>query len=400
MADVVVVGGGPAGRAIAAACSDLGLRVTLLDPAPHQVWPDIHASWLDELPPPVRHTAPATVTARMLVYGTTLREWPRPHAVLDNAALWKHFWRKDVVEVTGRAVAVDHGPAGSTVRLRNGRVINATVVVDATGSSRALSGGRPQRTPAQQTAVGLILDASDADALCPADSGVFMDWRAAADTRGGWPTFHSVTRITPDRVLVSETSLIRRPGLPLALLRRRLRGRLSTAGIPVPRDAPEERVRFPVDDPIPDQGRVVPFGTAAGHVHLAAGSSVAASLRLAPWIASALSAGLASGPTSAAKAAWSILWPPAALVGHGMRSRALQSLVSLPPHRVPELFEVFFSLPPEQRSALWGPGHEAVPTAAALSALFGSASWRLRGRLLLSGLSLGRHAAQQGIGGF
>lgn len=395
-----MVGGGPAGRAIAAACSDLGLRVTLIDPAPHQVWPDTYASWLDELPPRVRQAAPAAVTARMLVYGTAVREWPRPYSVLDNAALWKHLWREDVVEVTGRAVAVEHGAAGSTVRLRNGHVIDSTVVVDASGSSRVLSGGRPQRPPAQQTAVGLILDATDAGPLCPADTGVFMDWHAAADTRGGWPTFHSVTRVTPDRVLVTETSLVRRPGLPLALLRRRLRGRLSETGIAVPPDATEERVRFPVDDPIPDQGRVVPFGTAAGHVHLAAGSSVAASLRLAPWIASALSAGLASGPAAAAKAAWSILWSPAALVGHGMWSRVLQGLLSLPPPSVPELFEVFFSLPPEHRSALWGPGQEAVPTAAAMSALFGTASWSLRGRLLLSGLSLGRHPAQHGMGGF
>lgn len=397
--DVVVVGGGPAGRAVAAACSDTGMRVTLIDPSPRRVWPHTYAAWRDELPAALPHTALATVMDRMRVFGTTSHEWSRAYTVLDNTALWKHLWRDDIVEVTGKVVSAEHGPAGSTVHLRDGHRIAAATVVDASGASRVLSGGRPSRTPAEQTAVGVVLDAADAEVLCPADVGVFMDWRAAPDTRGGWPTFLYAVRVAPDRVLLEETSLARRPALPLALLRRRLRGRLAAAGITVREGAAEERVRFPVDDPVPRTGRVVPFGAAAGLVHPTTGFSVAASLRLAPWIAGALAAGLTAEPAASAKAAWSILWPPTTRASHALRHRALQGLLSLPPHRVPEFFEVFFALPPEHRSAFIAPDAEPTGTAAAMAALFGTAPWGLRRHMVLGGLSPRQRHAQHGLGG-
>ena len=49
MVDVVVVGGGVAGRAVAAACSDIGLQVALVAMAPRQGWGNTYSSWLDEL---------------------------------------------------------------------------------------------------------------------------------------------------------------------------------------------------------------------------------------------------------------------------------------------------------------------------------------------------------------
>lgn len=107
MVDVLVVGGGPAGRAIASACSDAGMQVSLVDPAPHRVWPHTYAAWRDELPAGVARAALAAVADRMLAIGTaTQHEWARPYAVLDNTALWKHLWRADVTEVTDRKSVV------------------------------------------------------------------------------------------------------------------------------------------------------------------------------------------------------------------------------------------------------------------------------------------------------
>ncbi|WP_263248487.1 lycopene cyclase family protein [Saccharopolyspora rosea] len=397
--DVVVVGGGPAGRAAAAACSDTGLRVTLVDPSPRRGWPHTYATWRDELPASVPQSAVAAVTDRMFAYGTTRHEFHRPYAVLDNTALWKHLWRPDVVEVTGRAVAAEHGPTGSTVVLKDGRRIAGAVVVDASGAARVLTGGRPARGPAQQTAVGAVFDAEDAQALCGAESGLFMDWRPAPHTRGGWPTFLYAVRLGPDRVLLEETSLARRPGLPLALLRRRLAGRLAAAGVPIEHRLGEERVRFPVDDPLPRPGRVVPYGAAAGFVHPATGFSVAASLRQAPWLAGAISAGLTGGPAAAARAARSILWPPRAVSAHLLRRRALHALLTFPPELVPEFFESFFSLDLRHQSAFLSPDGDPATTAAAMSALFRIAPWQVRRRLVRGGLVLGRPVAQHGFGG-
>ncbi|MGW5645836.1 lycopene cyclase family protein [Saccharopolyspora sp. NPDC003752] len=397
--DVVVVGGGPAGRAAAAACSDTGLQVTLVDPAPRRVWPHTYGTWRDELPPSVPPAAMASVMPRMAVRGTERHEWQRPYAVLDNAALWKHLWRPDIVEVTGRATAAEHGPTGSTVVLKDGRRIAAAVVVDATGAARALSGGRPAHPAAQQSAVGWVVDAAAAEPFCDPDAGVFMDWHPAPQTRGGWPTFLYAVRLGPERVLLEETSLARRPALPLALLRRRLAGRLAAAGVTEQERIGEERVRFPVDDPLPRPGRVIPFGAAAGFVHPATGFSVAGSLQRAPWLAAAISAARPSGPASAARASWSILWPPRVVAAHSLRHRALQALLSLPPDLVPEFFEVFFRLDEPHRTAFLAAEGSAAGTTAAMSALFRSAPWRIRRRLMLGGLTVGHPPARHGLGG-
>lgn len=393
------MGGGPAGRAVAAACSDTGLEVALVDPNPQRVWPHTYAAWCDELPASVPRSARAAVMERMHAFGTTSHEWNRPYAVLDNTALWKHLWRAEVIEVSGRAVSTEHGPTGSTVHLKDGRRIAAASVVDASGSARVLSGGRPPRTAAQQTALGVVIDSASAAPLVPSGTGVFMDWRSAPDTRGGWPTFLYAVDLGADQVLLEETSLARRPALPLALLRRRLRGRLDEAGVEVPDDPIEERVRFPVDDPLPKPGRVIPFGATAGLVHPATGFSVAASLRQAPWIAGAISAGLPAGPAAASKAAWSILWPPRALGAHELRRLALQALLTCPPNQVPEFFEAFFSLPQRHQTAFLASDHDPTATATAMTALFGTASWSIRRRLVLGGLRPGRPQALHGLGG-
>ncbi|GAA2807587.1 lycopene cyclase family protein [Saccharopolyspora taberi] len=393
------MGAGPAGRAVAAACSDTGLRVTLIDPNPRRVWPHTYASWRDELPASVPDTAMAEVMDRMRAVGTTQHEWARPYAVVDNTALWKHLWREDITEIAGRVVSAEHGPTGSTVRLKDDRRIASAVVIDASGASRILSGGRPPRTPAQQTAVGLALDEDAVADLVPPGTGLFMDWRPAPDTRGGWPTFLYGVRLGDGQVLLEETSLARRPALPLALLRRRLRNRLADAGIAVPDAAAEERVRFPVDDPLPRPGRVIPFGATAGLIHPATGFSIASSLRQAPWVAAAISAGLPSGPIAASRAAWSILWPPRALAAHSLRRRALQALLAFPPELVPEFFEAFFSLDLRHQWAFLSSDGDPAATAAAMTALFGRAPWRIRRRLVAGGLSLGRPHAHHGLGG-
>ena len=48
--DVLVVGAGPAGMALAAQCARRGLRTGLVDPAPQRPWTATYGMWADELP--------------------------------------------------------------------------------------------------------------------------------------------------------------------------------------------------------------------------------------------------------------------------------------------------------------------------------------------------------------
>ncbi|MFI9012054.1 lycopene cyclase family protein [Actinosynnema sp. NPDC053489] len=344
MDEVVVVGGGPAGRVLARACAARGLVTTVVDPNPGRRWRATYAAWSDELPPgaPV---AVSTSAARAVT--TTEHVIPRGYAVLDNERLWR--LPDEVRVVAGRVV----GRTGTGVALADGRVLSGRVV-DASGAV----GGR-----AAQTAVGVVVPAAEARPFVGPDEALIMDWRRPPAATTADPTFLYAIPVSADEVLLEETSLARRPGLPLRELRLRLHARLAEHGIAVP--AEEERVRIPLDG----RARGGAFGAAAGWIHPATGYSVAAALRRAPVVAEAISAGRG------------VPRPVAERVVRVLRLRGLESLLALRPDEVPEFFNSFFEMSDSlQRDYLGGPD-DLRGTVRAMTRLFGSASWGMRARL-------------------
>jgi lycopene beta-cyclase len=380
--DVLVVGGGPAGRALAAATAARGLRTVLLDPAPEAPWRATYGCWADELPPDL----PASVVAaRAPGTAIALSEhrlgWE--YAVLDVPGLRAHLdgeLHSAGVEVrAGRAT----GTAGlGAVRLADGRVLRAAVVVDAGGHRQPLRTGPGRCRPAaQQTAAGVVVAEATAAPLVRPGEALFMDWRADHGEEG-WPTFLYGAPLGGGSVLLEETSLARRPGLPLPALRRRLHARLAHHGIVAPAGAATESVRFPVDSPHHGTPGVLAFGAAAPLVHPASGFSVATSLRLAPDVANTIAAQLPAGPGKALAAARSMLWPRGARAVHRFRRIGLEALLRMPPAEVPAFFETFFALPPRHRWCYLVGRDDVCGTAATMHALYARAGWRLRTRLV------------------
>jgi lycopene beta-cyclase len=214
-----------------------------------------------------------------------------------------------------------------------------------------------------------VLPAERAAPLAGPDEVLFMDWRAAG---AGVPSFlYAVPR--PDGVLLEETCLAGRPGLPLAELRTRLLARLAAHGIEPDPDARVERVRIPLDaTPPPPRPGVVRFGAAAGLVHPATGYGVARALSLAPAVAVALAGALGNGhgPRVAASRANRAVWSPAARATRSLRLLGLRALLELPAERAPAFFEAFFTLPAWARRRYLSGHDDPVGTAAAMSVLF------------------------------
>ncbi len=384
--DVLVAGGGPAGWAIAAACARLGLDTRLVDPAPDRPWRATYGSWRAELPADVDPAVAAT--GRGEAIGTTGHQLGWEYVVLDNAALRDGFAAAPISVVKGRVRNVRPDPHGVTIDLDGGQQ-RAAVLFDATGAARSVLGCSPRGPAAEQTAVGVLIDADAARDLVTPGGALFMDWRPHHG-EAGWPTFLYAVPVTLDRVLLEETSLARRPGLGLAVLRRRLHARLAHHRIAVPPGG-EERVRIPVDRPLPEarvrRGPVVPFGAASPLVHPATGYSVATALQLAPRVATAVHAALQrDGSAAAGAAAWRIVWSPAALAVHALRRRSLESLLRFPPRLVPYFFDVFFALPQRHRWAYLTGREDVQGSAAAMGALFAASPWWLRKRLVLGAL--------------
>ncbi|MCW0215639.1 MAG: lycopene cyclase family protein [Pseudonocardia sp.] len=374
-ADVLVVGGGPAGRALAGACARLGLRTGLVDRAPDRPWRSTFAAWADELPATVPASAIAS-RSRGRAIARTERPLGWEYTVLDVDGLRAHL-DAGLAGVTlhrGRVLGTHRGPDGATTRLADGRTLEAAVVLEA-------SGHRPRDRSAEQTAHGTVVDAHAAAPLVAPGEALFMDWRPHHG-EDGWPTFLYAVPLGDGTVLLEETSLARRPGLPLPVLRRRLAARLDHHGIAVPADAREERVRFPVDGPRSATG----FGAAAPLVHPATGFSVATALTLAPAVAAALARSLPGPPERARRAARDVVWSPSARAVHLLRRRGLEALLRMPPATVPAFFEVFLGLPPRHRWAYLTARDDLGAMLAAMSALFARSDWSQRARLVAPAL--------------
>jgi lycopene beta-cyclase len=362
-----VLGGGPAGRALASACAESGLGTTLVDPRPDKPWTSTYGAWSDELPDGVPIAARAPVTRAI---GTEHHVLDREYVVLDNTRL--QVLHPSVHVEAGKSMSITLDAHSSSVRLADGRTLTAKLVVDATGAP-------PSRGRVEQTAAGVVVSAAEAEPVLGDGEALIMDWRQPVTTGVDWPTFLYAVHLGPDRVLLEETSLARRPGLPVAELRTRLASRLKAHGVPL--SATEEQVRFPVDL---HRSTRLAFGAAAALVHPATGYSVATTLALAPQVAAAIADALPKGPRAARAAAKQVVWSPAAKVVHTMRRHGLRALLAMPAEQVPEFFDLFFRLPDELRRSYLSDREDVAGATRAMAELFRHAPWRLRKTLVLA----------------
>ena len=376
---MVVSGSGPAGWALAAQCAGRGLHTALIAPHPRRPWRPTYGAWLDELAY-LPDGVIAAVPGSMRVTTTGRQPISRRYAILDNARLLNEFASAEVDVITGQVTGVRHGPRGCTVFLADDRRIAAAVAVDATGTRRALTAGPPRGPRVEQTALGVIVSTAVAEPVLGPDRAVLMDWRPLSGLAE--PTFLYAVPLGGDRVLLEETSLARRPGLGFGALRTALHTRLHAAGISTTEALGEERVRIPMNLPMPGpRARTLSFGAAAAMVHPATGYSVGTALRLAPVVAEALAATLPAGPPAAVSAARRVLWPPDARAVHLLRRQGLAALLSLSPEQIRTFFALFFALPEEHQRAYLSGREDLAGTARAMAALFRAAPWTLCARL-------------------
>jgi lycopene beta-cyclase len=367
-----VVGGGPAGRALAGACAERGLDTVLVDRNPDAPWTATYGSWVRDLPDlPVDCVA---ADAAGQAVALTRHELAQRYAVLDTAALRRHLDTRLVehgVEVReGRAVRVVDG----RLVLAGGERISARWIVDAAGHRQPLTSRPRTGAAAEQTAYGVVVPDSAAAPLVPPGQALFMDWRPDHGADGP-PTFLYGVPVGGGEVLLEETSLARRPGLSLRELRERLAARLAAHGIVAPPEPEVERVRFPLDVPRHHGREAIGFGAAAPFVHPASGFNVAATLAAVPHLADAL-------VTGRRRAARRAVWPASAVLVHRVRRIGLEALLRMPPEEVPAFFETFFALPDRHRHAYLSGRTAPLATAAAMTALFARADMRMRMRLV------------------
>lgn len=358
--DVLIVGAGPAGLALATALGEVGLRVEGIAPAdPTAPWVNTYGIWEDELPTSTLATMLQHRWTDCVAYASDNEmRLARVYGLLDNARLQEHLlersarcgvrWRQQT------AHAITHAATCSTVTLVDGSEVRARVVVDASGHAPIFVRRPAHGAIAYQAAYGVV----GRFVRPPVRTGrlVLMDYRAdfltATERRHEPPTFLYAMDLGEDRYFVEETSLAHAPAVPFELLRGRLHRRLAHWGCPVRTIEHEEFCLFPMNMPVPylDQP-VLGYGGAASMVHPASGYQVGAALRYAPVVAHALAASLQTPnatPGHIARAGWEALWPQARLHNHRLYLFGLQTLLSFDTARLQRFFAAFFRLPRAQ----------------------------------------------------
>ncbi|WP_205323709.1 lycopene cyclase family protein [Glycomyces sp. YM15] len=390
-ADVVVIGSGPAGWAVADHCARNALDTILVAPAPTRAWTPTYGLWTGQVRPLPPGAAFIRAT-RLLAADRTL---DRGYAVLDNEAVMAAYTATAVRTVADAVVGIEQGrPPG--VALRSGRRLRCRLILDASGQPGRLGKG-PRGVRVEQTAYGMVFPEASAAALAVPGEAVFMRWDRAGTE---WPTFLYAVPLPGGRTLLEETSLARRPGLALPELKRRLMRRLEKAGIDPGDRIGTEQVRFAMDaPPAPVRDSVVPFGVAGGMMHAATGFSVGEALTAAPLLAAAIAQSLPRGPDAVRRAARAQLWPASARTVHRLRTWGQRTLLRLPPALVPEFFDAFFAIPEDFQDAFLCGRDDPRGTWTAMAAVFGAASTRVRAAMVSASLTpAAARALERGAG--
>lgn len=373
----IVVGAGPAGRALALELARLGVDVVCVDPRAAQPWCATWGLWADEverlgLSDAVAMTAPAP---RVRFAPGEERELGRAYQVLDAERLRARL----SAGLRMRSVrALEVGP--DAIRLESGETLRASFVVDARG---------PSSTSCAQTAVGRVVRARGAPTY-------LMDFSLQHDDEDARPSFGYLVPLDEQRMLVEETALAAAPPVPEAVLERRLVARLRAHGLEgaVVADAPLERVRIPLDVRIasnpadPRTPGPLLFGVAGGSVHPATGYALARALEDAPVAARAIVAALERGDdaTAIARAAHRALWSPGRRLTRALLEHGRDVLLPLDLLGLRAFFRAFFRLAPEGQRAFLSSTSEPGAVALAMAAMWGELPWPLRWRALFGGV--------------
>lgn len=389
----MVIGSGPAGWAAAAACRQEGLTVALVSPDPEAPFRNGYGVWIDE----VEGLGLGEVFQRRwpgvrIFFGADEdRSVARAYGRLDNARLRAALRERaaGLELISGRVYAVDAGTP-NRVRLEEGGILEAEIVIDASGHESPLLTNVEGPEPGWQVALGWRLEVEKGHPW-PLDEAVLMDFRAADPQdpeTADWPTFLYVLPEDERTVFVEETVLVSRPRRALEAIRPRLERRLAGRGITSYRILEEERCFIPMGGPpAPPVQSVIAFGGAARMVHPATGYLLARVLRTAPRLGRAVRGALEEGLVGPERAhrVWSSVWSDSERGAHDLARFGMELLLDLDTEATAGFFRAFFTTPPERWQSYLSGAATAGEVRAAMRSVFARAGWGLRLRLAQAG---------------
>ena len=382
--DVVIIGDGPAGSALAQACVRLGIDTVLV--GSDAAWTPTYGVWADDLDQielldggDVLASRHASITA----WTQRRHRLDRVYGVVDNDRL-RQVLRANVTHRHDRVERVRSTRGGHAIEMESGEAVQARVVVDATGWPATFASATARaHPPAWQTAFGVVLaTAPEGDLGEP----TLMDFRSVPRTSSSGTTSATFAYSLPvaDGWLVEETVLAARPAIePIALIPR-LASRLGLDPDDMLDGAVRtEYVRIPMGGALPSRKQpIVAIGAAGGHVNPISGYSIVHSMDIATEVAGAVKRALERRGVVDSGPIWDAVWPANARRTRLLHDYGLGVLTHLDADSTRAFFGSFFDLPTDQWSAYMRSGTSPRKVGAVMTSLFRTASWTTRRRLI------------------
>ena len=342
---VVIIGAGPSGMALAHQCIVQNIDFICLDPRVHDDWPQVFGVWHDEF--------------SQAGFGDAIfhRRWQNAAVYLDDGRKIDiargYAWvngpqlKRQIIaqrpeafmQRRMRSVAAD--AQGYTLTLDDGAQIQAKRVIDCRGFSKHNDSAGHLPCNSYQSAFGLLaeVDAHPFDT----DAVVLMDWRRPTRRDHNVPAFLFSLPVSPSLAFFEETVLAWPSPVAMPELKERLQQRLAAMGIAVKSIVGEERCLLPLDLATPKNAEGMIYGAAAGLVHPHTGYHFTRGFLQAPAMVSRLKKDLGK-PRRAAEKSWRrTLWRPSYKILQYLRLVNLHLMEALPTDGISRFFEAFFA---------------------------------------------------------
>ena len=398
--DVIVVGCGPAGLALA---SDIGARGCNVVLVGHDVpFVNNYGVWEDEFVELGLHHTLDKVWKKSSCYfkegdETNIgRAYGRVNRKKLRDELLKRCKENSVSFYAGTVVSIDVPESvdsdvygTSRVHVKDGAVFEGKLVTLASGGAAGrflkYEDGAPDT--AAQTAYGIEAEVSGYSDVFDEDTMLFMDFRrhhtglypgtASKQVdgehpnggRGLWetskeaPSFLYAMPESKTRVFLEETCLVAKPALPFSVLKRRLYRRCEALGITIHKVYEEEWSYIPTGGPLPLRSQpITAFGAAANLVHPATGYSIVRSFRESPRMADAISRAIKEQPNAmkASEYVWDYLWSVEKRRQASFHIFGMELLCQLDLKNTTDFFSTFFALPKSQWEDFLASKHSSI----------------------------------------
>ena len=412
--DVLVLGSGPAGRAIASLLSSpkVGMDVLVADTNFDKEWPPNYGVWTNEWDAILDAYKELGVELKGGNEGSCIdRAWEvtdcyfggsfdipaeqrlrldRPYKRVDRNALQeslspdtyrvvkaKHFSKAINVNMYSPAGSLLHDDEGSTIQLEqaDGKriTVRSKLIIDSTGHETKLvlrDTREPYKAPGFQIAYGCLVEVDESNSpdlthIGPYDKEAMtlFDYRtdhfdanneALIDKVERAPTFIYAMPLKDNKIFFEETSLVARPAVSLQECKDRCKTRLEHHGIKVTKVEEEEFCYIPMGGalPIRDQ-RVMGIGGAAVMVHPSTGYHLCRCMMGATAMAKAIQKDMSVSEPNldrVAASAYHALWSPENIMQRNFAVFGGEFLMKQNVKGLRGFFDGFFKLPLEY----WG----------------------------------------------